>query len=41
MDSRWKVKAFLKVTGITLAGKYTSLKIKVVEGLFRAYNSQS
>ena len=41
MDSRWKVKAVLKVTGITLAGKYTSLKIKVVEGLFRAYNSQS
>ena len=27
MDSRWKVKAVLKVTGITLAGKYTSLKI--------------
>ena len=41
MDSRWKVKAVLKVTGIILAGKYTSLKIKVVEGLFRAYNSQS
>ena len=41
MDSRWKVKAVLKVTGITLAGKYTSLKTKAVEGLFRAYNSQS
>ena len=38
MDSRWKVKA---VTGITLTKKYTSLKIKLVEGLFRAYNSQS
>ena len=41
MDSRWKVKAVLKVTGITLNEKYTSLKIKMVEGLFRAYNSQS
>ena len=41
MDSRWKVKAVLKVTGITLTEKYTSLKIKLVEGLFRAYNSQS
>ena len=41
MDSRWKVKAVLKVTGITLTGKYTSLKIKAVQGLFRAYNSQS
>ena len=41
MDSRWKVKAVLKVTGITLTDKYTSLKIKLVEGLFRAYNSQS
>ena len=41
MDSRWKVKAVLKVTGVTLTEKYTSLKIKLVEGLFRAYNSQS
>ena len=41
MDSRWKVKAVLKVTGITLTEKYTSLKIKLVKGLFRAYNSQS
>ena len=41
MDSRWKVKAVLKVTGITLTEKYTSLKIKLVEGLFRVYNSQS
>ena len=41
MDSKWKVKAVLKVTGITLTEKYTSLKIKAVEGLFRAYNSQS
>ena len=41
MDSRWKVKAVLKVTGITLTEKYTTLKIKLVEGLFRAYNSQS
>ena len=41
MDSRWKVKAVLKVTGITLTGIYTSLKIKAVQGLFRAYNSQS
>ena len=41
MDSRWKVKAVLKVTGITLTEKYTSLKIKLIEGLFRAYNSQS
>ena len=41
MDSRWKVKAVLKVTAITLNEKYTSLKIKMVEGLFRAYNSQS
>ena len=24
MDSRWKVKAVLKVTGITLTEKYTS-----------------
>ena len=37
MDSRWKVKAVLKVTGVTLTEKYTSLKIKLVEGLFRAY----
>ena len=37
MDSRWKVKAVLKVTGLTLTEKYTSLKIL---GLFRAYNSQ-
>ena len=35
------MKAVLKVTGITLTEKYTSLKIKLVEGLFRAYNSQS
>ena len=28
IDSRWKVKAILKVTGITLTEKYTSLKIK-------------
>ena len=41
MDSRWKVKAVLKVTGVTLTEKYTSLKIKLVEGLFRAYNFQS
>ena len=41
MDSRRKVKAVLKVTGVTLTEKYTSLKIKLVEGLFRAYNSQS
>ena len=41
MDSRWKVEAVLKVTGITLTEKYTSLKIKLVEGLIRAYNSQS
>ena len=41
MDSRWKVKAVLKLTGITLTEKYTSLKIKLVEGSFRAYNSQS
>ena len=41
MDSRWKVKAVLKVTGVTLTEKCTSLKIKLVEGLFRAYNSQS
>ena len=41
MDSEWKVKAVLKVTGITLTEKYTFLKIKLVEGLFRAYNSQS
>ena len=41
MDSRWKVKAVLKVTGVSLTEKYTSLKIKLVEGLFRAYNSQS
>ena len=41
MDSRWKVKAVLKVTGVTLTEKYTSLKIKLVKGLFRAYNSQS
>ena len=41
MDSRWKVKAVLKVTGVTLTEKYTSFKIKLVEGLFQAYNSQS
>ena len=41
MDSKLKEKAVLKVTGITLTEKYTSLKIKLVEGLFRAYNSQS
>ena len=41
MDSRWKVKAVLKVTGVNLTEKYTSLKKKLVEGLFRAYNSQS
>ena len=41
MDSRWKVKAVLKVTGVTLTEKYTSLKIKLVQALFRAYNSQS
>ena len=41
MDSRWKVKAVLKVTGVTLTERYTSLKIKLLEGLFRAYNSQS
>ena len=28
MDSRWKVKAVLKVTGITFTEKYPSLKIK-------------
>ena len=41
MDSTWKVKAVLKVTGITLTEKYTSLKIKLVGSLFRAYISQS
>ena len=41
VGSRWKVKAVLKLIGITLTEKYTSLKIKLVEGLFRAYNSQS
>ena len=41
MDKKWKVKAVLKVTSITLTEKYTSLKIKLVEGLFRAHNSQS
>ena len=40
MDSRWKVKAVLTVTSVTLTEKYTSLKITLVEGLFRAYNSQ-
>ena len=34
MDSTWKVKAVLKVTGVTLTEKCTSLKIKLVEGLF-------
>ena len=29
MDSRWKVKAVLKVTGVTLTEKYTSLKNKI------------